>query len=66
MSTPESGSTPPLDEVKDKLDEIHSRHASRIRWRIGKHTAELAIAALQPKSPRPKKPKKRSRRKRLL
>lgn len=67
MSTEEPGESRPLDAVKGKLDEIQNRHGSRIRWHIGKHTAELAIAALsQEPARRSSKPKKRSRYKRKL
>jgi hypothetical protein len=59
------------DEVKDRVEEIQRRHRSKIRWRISKHTAELAIKAIESSpepSPRRKngKSRRRKRRKRLL
>ena len=61
----------PIDEVKGRLDEIQKSHRSRIRWRISKHTAEMAIAALEsgqrPEQPRKSaKSRRRKRKKRLL
>ena len=58
-----------LEEVRRRLQEIQSRKRGRIRWNVGRHTAELAIGALdQPaKSSRPTgKQRRRKRRKRLL
>jgi len=58
-----------LDEVRRRLDEIQRRKRGRIQWRITKHTAELAIEALEgaSRSPRRKgKPRRRKRTKRLL
>ena len=34
-----------LDEVQRRVEEIQRRKRGRIRWQIGKHTAELAIEA---------------------
>lgn len=61
----------PIDEVQGRLDEIKKSHRSRIRWRISKHTAEMAIAALEsgeaPSQPRKSaKSRRRKRKKRLL
>lgn len=35
-----------LGRVEERLAEIQQRHRGKIRWRITKHTAELAIRAL--------------------
>ena len=37
---------PDTAEMKARLRDIQERRRDRIRWNIGKHTAELAIAAL--------------------
>jgi hypothetical protein len=60
--------SPDTDEMKARLRDISERRRDRIRWSIGKHTAEMAIAALQgPKLYRPSgKRRARKRRKRLL
>jgi hypothetical protein len=57
-----------LDEVRRRVEEIQRRKRSRIQWRIGQHTAELAIEALErpPKSARNGKSRRRKRKKRLL
>jgi hypothetical protein len=58
-----------LDEVERRLKEIQRRKRGRIRWNIGRHTAEMAIVALEtaPKSPpRSGKSRRRKRWKRLL
>ena len=58
-----------LEEVQRRLNEIQRRKRGRIRWHIGKHTAELAIIALEqpPKSSRRSgKQRRRKRWKRLL
>ena len=57
-----------LDEVKRRVEEIQRRKRGRIQWRIGRHTAELAIGALErpPKTPRSSKHRRRKRTKRLL
>ena len=58
-----------LEEVQRRLADIQRRKRGRIQWRIGKHTAEMAIDAIDP---RPKseqkngKPRRRQRKKRLL
>jgi hypothetical protein len=57
-----------LQEVQRRLDEIQRRKRGRIRWSIGKHTAEMAIEALEsaPRSARSGKSRRRKRKKRLL
>jgi hypothetical protein len=57
-----------LDEVRRRVEEIQRRKRSRIQWRIGQHTAELAIEAIErpPKSRGKGKSRRRKRRKRLL
>jgi hypothetical protein len=57
-----------LDEVKRRLEEIQQRKRGRIQWGIGRHTAELAIEAIEPpaKSSRSSKQRRRKRKKRLL
>ena len=37
-----------LDEVKRRVEEIQRRKRGRIKWGIGRHTAELAIEAIEP------------------
>jgi len=56
----------PMEEVKGRLDEIQRRHRGRIRWRISKHTAEIAIRAIESGNPpaQPRKSSKSRRRKR--
>ena len=64
-----SDSPEDLEEVQRRLQEIQSRKRGRIRWNVGRHTAELAIGALDrpQKSSAPSgKPRRRKRRKRLL
>ena len=59
-------------EVAVVVRDVQRAHRGRIRWGIGKHTAELALRALEPapKSPRAPGPAPKSRRrkrhKRLL
>jgi hypothetical protein len=57
-----------LDEVRRRVEEIQRRKRERIQWRIGQHTAELAIEAIEKprKSARSSKQRRRKRRKRLL
>ena len=57
-----------LEEVQRRLQEIQRRKRGRINWRIGKHTAEMAIDAIEskPASPKSGKQRRRKRRKRLL
>lgn len=60
--------TPNTAEMKARIAEIQDRRRDRIRWSIGKHTAEMAISALagareyRPSSKR----RARKRKKRLL
>ena len=57
-----------LEEVQRRVEEIQRRKRGRIQWKIGKHTAEIAIDAIEEKS-RPSKngkPRRRKKRKRLL
>jgi hypothetical protein len=55
-------------EMEARIQAIRDRRRDRIRWSIGKHTAELALAALAP--PHTYKPsakrRARKRKKRLL
>lgn len=37
----------PLEDVKERVQRIQRQHRGGIRWRISKHTAELAIRALE-------------------
>ena len=59
-----------LQEVQRRLAEIQQRKRGRIRWNIGRHTAELAIEALGVDraiaSRRNGKQRRRKRHKRLL
>ena len=58
-----------LEEVQRRLADIQRRKRGRIQWRIGKHTAEMAIGAIDgpPKGERKNgKPRRRQKRKRLL
>ena len=52
-----------LEEIQRRVQEIQHRKRGRISWRIGKHTAEMAIVAIAPK-PRVHKSGKQRRRKR--
>jgi hypothetical protein len=60
--------TPDTAEMKARIREVQDRRRDRIRWSIGKHTAELAIAALrEPRAYRASsKRRARKRKKRLL
>ena len=61
-----------LDEVQQRLQEIQSRKRGGIRWHISKHTAEMAIGALEAGHAGPRtapgsgKQRRRKRKKRLL
>ncbi len=58
-----------LEEVQKRLADIQRRKRGRIRWQIGKHTAEMAIDAIDrpPKNERKNgKSRRRQKRKRLL
>jgi len=39
--------TPNTAEMEARIREIQDRRRDRIRWTMGKHTAEMAIAALR-------------------
>jgi hypothetical protein len=56
-------------EVAAVVQQVQRTHRGRIRWGIGKHTAELALRALEPTSgakPRSSKSRRRKKHKRLL
>ena len=60
-----------LEEVQRRLEEIQRRKRGGIRWQMSRHTAELAIEAIEAAAPEPPphgngKPRRRKRRKRLL
>ena len=63
---------PDLGEVQQRLAEIQNRKRAGIRWHVSKHTAELAIGALEAQRPDEKPParggkaRRRKRSKRLL
>ena len=57
-------------EVRAAVGRVQQAHRDRVRWKIGKHTAELALSALDDNSRGPRRPGSKSRRrkrfKRLL
>lgn len=58
-----------LEEVQRKLSEIQHRKRGRVRWQIGKHTAEMAIDAIESRetrAPKNSKSRRRKRSKRML
>ena len=60
-----------LEEVQRRLEEIQRRKRGGIRWQMSRHTAELAIEAIEAAAPEPPphgngKPRRRKRTKRLL
>ena len=59
---------PELDEVEARLRQIQAAKRSRIRWNVSRHTAELAIEAIEPRAPHRRSGKSRLRKhhKRLL
>jgi predicted fused transcriptional regulator/phosphomethylpyrimidine kinase len=68
---PNDDLTPNTDEMqtmKGRILDIQERRRGRIRWQMGKHTAELAIAALAETRPyrASGKCRRRKRSKRLL
>jgi hypothetical protein len=66
---PMTGEPDDLEEVQRRLQDIQRRKRGRIRWQIGKHTAELAIGAIEGREKRDRphgKARRRKRRKRLL
>jgi hypothetical protein len=58
------------DEVARRLAELTSRKRGRVRWRMSKHTAEMALNALRDGSPARRggrgKQRRHKRHKRLL
>ncbi|HET9423944.1 MAG TPA: hypothetical protein VFO55_01125 [Gemmatimonadaceae bacterium] len=60
--------TAEMEAMSRRILDIQERRRERIRWNIGKHTAELAIAALTRASGyrRSGKTRRRKRAKRLL
>jgi hypothetical protein len=67
--TPMSDSADDLEEVQRRLAEIQRRKRGRVRWHVGRHTAEMAIDAIErgARSDRKNgKQRRRKRRKRLL
>ena len=69
---PDAAPDDALEQVEEQLAQIQQRHRGKIRWRITKHTAELAIRALNEataeRAPgrRGGKSRRRKRKKRLL
>jgi hypothetical protein len=60
-----------IDEVKQHLEDIRARRHSRVNWKLSKHTAELAIGAIEVGPKRPRRPaggksRRRKKWKRLL
>ena len=60
--------TAEMKVVEQRILDVQARRRGRIRWHIGKHTAELAIAALMRAQPyrRSAKSRRRKKAKRLL
>jgi hypothetical protein len=58
-----------LEEVRRRLQDIQRTKRGRIKWQIGKHTAELAIGAIAPPENNERKrgkSRRRQKKKRLL
>jgi hypothetical protein len=58
-------------DVERRVKEIQDRHRGRMHWHVSKHTAEMAIGAIEPPAKRPRKPvcgksRRRKKHKRLL
>lgn len=57
-------------EVAAVVQGVQHKHRGRIRWSVGRHTAELALRALDPLPSAPRRPssktRRRKRHKRLL
>ena len=58
-------------EVAAVVQGVQSKHRGRIRWSVGRHTAELALRALEAPPRRPRRPpssksRRRKRYKRML
>ncbi|HKW48084.1 MAG TPA: hypothetical protein VJN70_11585 [Gemmatimonadaceae bacterium] len=72
--SPNENDDPPMAstaEVKAVVQNVQRSHRGRIKWGIGRHTAELALRALdEPRTRRARSPSSKSRRrkrhKRLL
>jgi hypothetical protein len=66
-----------LDVVRRRLEEIQNRKRGDVRWNVSRHTAELAIVAIEKETkkttetgarqaPRSPKARRRKRNKRML
>ena len=58
-------------DVERRVKEIQDRHRGRVHWHVSKHTAELAIEAIEPETRRTRrsaggKSRRRKKHKRLL
>ncbi|HVZ77820.1 MAG TPA: hypothetical protein VG818_07560 [Gemmatimonadaceae bacterium] len=57
-------------EIRKRLEAMRRAKRDRVRWTASRHTAELAIVALQPEPPREykrsRKHRRRKRHKRML
>ena len=60
--------TAEMEVMQRRILDIQERRRGRIRWQLGKHTAEVAIAAMMSAEPyrRSGKARRRKRNKRLL
>jgi hypothetical protein len=47
-----------VDDVERRLKEIQTRHRGRVHWHVSKHTAEMAIEAIEAKKPDEKRPRR--------
>jgi len=65
-----SDSADDLEEVQRRLKDIQRSKRGRIQWKIGKHTAEMAIGAIEERPPKSErkngKSRRRQKKKRLL
>ncbi|MEO7086480.1 MAG: hypothetical protein ABI085_19425 [Gemmatimonadaceae bacterium] len=63
---------PEDSDVEQRVKEIQDRHRGRVNWHVSKHTAELAIEAIEPTARRSRKKsasgksRRRKKHKRLL
>jgi hypothetical protein len=66
--TDRSPNTDEMEAVERRILDVQARRRDRIRWQMGKHTAEMAIAAMQSTGEyrRSGKCRSRKRKKRLL
>jgi hypothetical protein len=55
-----------LAEVNRRLEQLRHRKRGRVRWDVGKHTAELAIRAITGERKRSRKTRRQRRHKKLL